>query len=184
MRYLFFFLVSAAIVAPATVSGESIGRLTGRAEPVLVEITPSSTSRRYVVTQDLEFKLIIQSSCPAGMRIGSVSVTTADTSRTFSDSEFDERSQIETTLIVPRRQVATIAIDNYCREDETADNVQDDLQIDAAYTATLSLRCVSDEEQSIVYQAQPLDIILSCVSGDDDANPSIDQGPSETSITR
>ena len=184
MRYLFLFVISAAIAAPAAVNGEPVGRLTGKAEPVLVEIIPSSTPRRYVAVQDLEFNLIVQPSCPADMRIGSVSVTTADTSRTFSGSDFDERTQIEMTLVVPRRQVAAIAIDNYCREDETVGKVQDDLQIDAAYTATLSLRCISDEEQSIVYQAQPLGIILSCRSSDDDADPSIDQGSADTSTTR
>jgi hypothetical protein len=184
MRFLSLFVISATIVAPAAVNTEPIGHLTGKVEPVLVEVTPSSTPRRYVAVQDLEFSLIVQASCPANMRIDSVSVTTADTSRTISGSDFDEQTQIETTLIVPRRQVAAIAIDDYCREDKTFGIMQEDLQIDAAYTATLSLRCINDEEQSIVYQAQPLSIILSCVSGDDDADPSINQESSETSTTR
>jgi len=183
MRFMSLFIISATIVAPTAVNSEPIGHLTGEAEPVLVEVTPSSIPRRYVAVQDLEFSLIVRPSCPANMQIDSVSVTTADTSRTFSGSDFNEQTQIETTLIVPRRQVAAIAIDDYCREDEISAKKQEDLQIAAAYTATMSLRCINDDEQSIVYQAQPLGIILSCVSGDDDADPSINQESSETSET-
>ena len=180
MRCLSFFLILTAIAAPATVHGDAVGHLVGKVEPVLVEIQPSAEARRYVARQDLEFTLIVEPSCPADMRIDSVSVTAADTRKTFRGSEFDEQTHIETTLVIPRRQVVAIAIDDFCREGETASKQL----IDGVYTATLSLRCVGDGKQSIVYLAQPLGILLSCVNGDNDAESAIDQGSPVTSTVR
>ncbi len=180
MRCLSFFLILTAIAAPDTVHSDAVGHLIGKAEPMLVEIRPSSAARRYIAPQRLEFNLIVEPSCPTDMWIGSVSVTAADTRKTFSGSDFDEQTRIETTLVIPRRQVVAIAIDDFCREDETAGK----RLIDAVYTATLSLRCVSDGKQSIVYLTQPLGVILSCVNGDNDAESDIDQGSSATSTVR
>jgi len=183
MRCLSFLFVLTAITASDTVHGDAVGYLVSEVEPVLVEIKPLSAARRYVARQDLEFTLIVEPLCPADMRIGSVSVTAADTRMTFSGSEFDEQAQVKTTLIIPRRQVVAIAIDDYCRQGETASTLKYDLQIDAAYTASLSLRCISDEKQSIIYLAQPLGVILSCVDGDN-AESAVDQGTAATSTTR
>ncbi len=41
------------------------------------------------------------------------------------------------------------------------------MTIRGALTAHLSLRCLNDEEQSITYVSQALDVVLRCINVDD-----------------
>jgi len=65
---------------------------------------------------------------------------------------------------------------DFCQIGEDRNQVSQELLVRDAFTAHLSLRCASDEQQFVVYATQPLDLTLLCKS--------VDQGPSADSAAR
>lgn len=182
MRALFISLIVAAIATPFTARSDSSGSLEAEAEAVTIEIQRASASRRYVRLQSLTFPLLVKTSCPLTMRADSISISAADASKTFGASDLDAQGIINTTLTIPRRQVVPLAVAGFCTHDEPAQGGQ--LKVPDAYTATISLRCSSEKQVSIVYASQPLDIVLFCESKEDEAEARIDQDASSTSTER
>ena len=163
MRNLIFSFLLSAIAAPPVATGESLGQMIVTTETATVELRPSLPGRRLLTFSELKFSLTIEPSCPAHMRIQSVSISAADSNETFKGNDLQAQPLIKTTIVIPRGQAAVLAVVDFCTEEETIENEPLKLRVRAAYTAALSLRCVSDEEESVFYLSQPLDVTLSCL---------------------
>ena len=184
MRASSILLIVAAIAAPLTARSGPSGGLVAKVEAVTVKIERSSASRRYVRFQSLEFALTIEPLCPANMRADSISISAADASRTLRNSDLDAQPTVETTLTIPRRQIVPLPVAGFCSVSESSRESRETLQIQGAFTASISLRCVNDERESIFYASHPLDLILSCESDEQDGDASTDQDASSTSTER
>ena len=137
--------------------------------PAQVTIDRRPAGRRLITLPGIEFTLRIQPDCAPGLILDSLSISIADTRRTFHGTDFTAQSFIETTLHIPRRQVGPLAIDEFCTNDTSADDSRLTAHVADAYTASVSMRCASDTSQSVVYDTLPLDITLQCATANADA---------------
>lgn len=167
---IYLFVLTSLVVAPAA-TGESSGQMIVTTEAAIVELGPSLPGRRFVRLPELKFGLTIKPSCPANMRIHSVSVSVADSNETFDGKDLQSQALIQTSIVIPRRQASALPVVDFCARQTTS-------QIRAAYTAALSLRCINEEQESIVYQSVPLNITLHCENSDNTDEPIADQSSS------
>ncbi len=136
-----------------------IDRLSVRAEPAVVTITQQAGGRRLIRLPELKFDLHIRTHCARGGLPESVSISVADTNRTIRGEELRAASSFETSVLVSSRQLAPLALQEFC---VAGDSAQQSLLVTTALTAHVSLRCAREEEQTIVYDAKSLDIRINC----------------------
>ena len=96
------------------------------------------------------------------MRAEAMSVSIADTQRTYSGDEISQQTLFEISLSIPRQQIGPIPIQRFCRAGKGEDEGESVLHIRDAFTAHLSLRCADENARTIVYASQPLDVALEC----------------------
>jgi len=158
------------IAAMGALEGDSPDRLLVEAQAAVAEINPVAGDRQLLALPTLRFSLAIEPRCGATARVESISVSAADTRQTFSIDDIGEQPVVEATLSIPNRQLGPIRIGEFCRLTDMNAVETRDLTVRGALTAHLALRCVRDEELSITYVSQPLDIILRCNIADDAAS--------------
>ncbi len=149
------------------VTGPSLGDLSrgtsamlrAEAQPASVELTPVSGDRP-VRLPALGFSLTVEPACGGDAEPRSLSISVADTRLHFTAEELASATVVEATLILPRRQLAPVRIDHFCRAG--VDDGPSRFVLEDAFTARLSLRCGPDDRQTIVYETLPLDVELQC----------------------
>lgn len=137
--------------------------------PAEATIDRQPAGQRLITLPGIEFPLRVQPDCAPGLTLDSLSISIADTRRTFRAADFDAEPVIETTLRIPRRQAGPLGIDGFCASDTTADEGPSTAHVADAYTANVSMRCSNDATQSVVYDTLALDITLRCAAADTDA---------------
>ena len=140
-----------------------VDRLFVHAEPAVASITPHPGSRKLIRLPELEFSLRISAQCAAGRTSESISISIADTHRTFSGEDLPVAAKLETSVRISPRQIAPIAMRDFC---VAGSESRSSLLVTTALTAQISLRCVKDDERSIAFRAEALDVLLSCETGD------------------
>ena len=156
-----------AAVVPA--HGELERRPVVQHAPAEATIDRQPAGRRLVTLPGIEFPLRVQPACAPGLTLDSLSISIADTRRTYRAADFDEEAVIETTLRIPRRQAGPLGIDGFCASDTTMDDGPSTAHVADAYTASVSMRCANDATQSVVYDTLALDITLRCAATESDA---------------
>lgn len=174
-RPILFALVVAAAAMPAR--SEPASHIRVWSEPAAVEVAPQAAGRRLVRLPTLEFSLEIEPLCDHNMRAESLSISVADTRKIVALAD-DGESIITTTLTLPRQQTAPLALLDFCQIDDSQieEELNQELLVRDAFTAHLSLRCANDEQHSVVYASQSLDLMLLCKAAD--------QSPSADSAAR
>jgi hypothetical protein len=164
MDNLFFLLIGAAV---GTIDGILPEQLLVDAQAAIVQIDAVSEDRQLIKLPNLQFELAIKPLCGAAGRVESISVSVADTRQSYGVDDINEQSVVNAPLSVPSQQLGPLRIGDFCRT-TIADNAEDlEMTIQGALTAHLSLRCLNDEEQSITYVSQALDVVLRCNNVDD-----------------
>jgi len=161
-----FSLALLAITAPASSSNHA--QATVLAKPALVEIGPQPAVNRLLNLPSLEFPLTIEPRCAAGARIESLVISIADTQRRYVAADFAASGPLESTLLLPERQIGPLAIGQFCAAERLDPDPQRSLQIHDVFTASVSLRCSSDFGQTISFETLALDVSLSCKSAADE----------------
>jgi hypothetical protein len=164
MANLFFFLVSAAM---GTMDGILPGQLLVDAQAAVVEIDAVAEDRQLIKLPNLQFELAIRPTCGAAGRVESISVSAADTRQSYGVDDINEQSIVNAPLSIPSQQLGPLRIGDFCHT--AVANKADDMEMTiwGALTAHLSLRCLNDEEPSITYVSQALDVVLRCNNVDD-----------------
>ena len=175
--------IAVAFVTAAAQS-EPDGRVDLDARPAVATIAPLPDDLRLVSLPSLQYALRIKPRCAAEMRAESIFVSIADTRKRLDASDIDGQRQVDMELILPQRQIAPIAIQNFCRAGSAGSSTNRVLRIKDVVTAHLSLRCVGDEHRSIVYTTQPLDVDLTCEIDDAALPPRDDQEVPSPSVPR
>lgn len=167
MRGLTILLV---VAAASTAQSDSIGRLIVDAHAADAAIQPLAGDGRLILLPSLEYALTIEPQCATNMRPESISISVADTRKIVSAAEFDKVSLVEVSIAIPRRQIGPLAIDKFCRSDQSDAAAARELYVEDAFTAHLSLRCANDAARTIIYASVPLDVNLRCDMADIDAS--------------
>jgi hypothetical protein len=181
---LYFLLIVAAAFAARPASCDPVAQMSVDAKAAIVEIDPLPDGRRLIRLPALEFTLTIETQCATEMRAESVSISAADTSKTYSISDSEGQSIVEASLTIPRRQVPPLAIETFCQSRENESSRTPDLHVQDAFTAHISLRCTGKQKQMIVYTSQPLDVLLRCSGAEGGLESSEDQESSSISTAR
>ena len=184
MRYVLLCLaiVASSVVRPAAC--ETDGQLMVRATAVSVQITAKPERRRLIQLPDLDFALRVDAHCNTGKRIESVSISIADTHKTYDGTQFEQQRGLETSISLPQKQIGPLSIEQFCIANNNVPITDKVMRVPDALTAQVSLRCADDTGQSIIYKTLPLEISLEC-SADDAEQPGADDNQdSSTSTTR
>ena len=179
-------LISLTIIVLATTWpawAESDNRPILRAKAASVELQLQPSGRRLLRLPNLDFALQIEPQCEVGMHIASVSISIADTSKSFRGMDFLEQSTLETTIRLPRRQIGPLAIERFCTGEDKNSNNDDVLLIRDAFTAHVSLRCADGVRELVVYETLALAIRMVCKAPErDKSNAIADQESSVSSM--
>lgn len=140
-----------------------------------VTIAPGPPGLRLVQLSDLTFKMRIAAHCVEDLRPESIAINIADSRRYVAldaDSPAPEQqdandARTEQTIEVPAQQLAPLTINNFCFDD-TASDGDVLVRVPDALSAQLSLNCVGENRQSIIYQSVALSVALTCVIPDAD----------------
>ncbi len=166
MVKLIFVLIGAASCAAAGFLPE---RLHVDAQALVVEIEPISDSRQLIRLPELRFSLALAPVCGTNSRIESISVSAADTQQTYGADDIGAEEIVNAVLSIPNEQLGPIRIGDFCHSNVARPVEAGELIIQGVLTAHLSLRCANDEEHSMTYVSQALDIILRCIRPGDAA---------------
>ena len=135
-------------------------RLRVDAEPAVAVLTTQQAGRNLVNLPPLEFKLSLRPHCAAGGQPESLSITIADTQRTLRSEDLQATLPIDVSMRVSANQLAPFALRTFCVDPAAGG---ESLLLSATLAAQLSLRCVRDDSQSMVFTAHPLDIRVDCM---------------------
>ena len=143
-----------------------LDRLHVEADPAVASITQLGDGRQLVRLPELVFPLRISGHCGRGGQVQSISVSVADTRKTIRGDELVDRGPLSTSIKVSPRQIAPLAVQGFCDVDGAQGQ---SLLLPTALTAQVSMRCARNDEQSILFDARPLDVRLICETGDEPA---------------
>lgn len=151
------------IVTP--LAANETGQLRVEFDTPVASITPRTTDRP-IKLPSLTYVVRAEASCPDPQTAESVSISIADTRITVSPGEAEA---VEETIRVSNKQLGPVAVEDFCLAESDSDadsDTQDLLNIDGALTAHMSLRCVSENNETISYSTAPLGVTLRCDTAD------------------
>jgi hypothetical protein len=128
----------------------------------IVEIEPRPPGMRVLRLPTMEFMLRINADCANDLLAESVSISVADTRENLGAEALAEPGTIEKAIRIPRKQMGPLALENFCVADDF-DNDATRIEVRDALSAQLSLKCVGESRQTIVYQTVALGVTLACM---------------------
>ncbi len=164
MRPLRTFILLALMPSAGATDSSAGNPLLVHPQAAIAEIPAQAAGRRLVVLPALEFEISVAAQCGANAHPETVSISVADTQTVYRVGESNGAAVFETTLRIPKLQLAPLATEAFCIGDELDAGPVQSLLIRAALTAQVSLRCARDEGPSMHFKAVPLDIRLICTS--------------------
>jgi hypothetical protein len=153
MPLLFFFSPVFYLVA------SDADRLNVDSDPAIVNIVRQGDGRQLIRLPQLEFPLRVSAHCGGGGELQSLSISVADTRQTITGEDYPADDVFATTFSVSPRQIAPIAVEDFCT---VAHPAGESRLLENTLTAQVSLRCALEDSQSVVFAAEPLDVRLIC----------------------
>lgn len=148
-------------------------RLVAEANQADALVRPVQTGEKLLRLPGLTYRIGIEARCANDDRAESLSVSVADTRTTLLRDELADTTNITVDITIPASQVAPLAADNFCSQEDSDDHKR---LVEDVFTASLSLRCSGGGGESIIYASRPLAVALTCDRGT--------QGDSDSSILR
>lgn len=141
------------------------------AQETEVRIAPRLASLRLVNLPAIEFAVRAAYRCRGD--VVSLTLSVSDTVRTLGRDALGDRRASEVRLAVPARQVAMADSGRFCIVDDPES--ADELRVAGFVTATASLRCNHDGNDSVRYASAPLTVRLVC-ERDENQEPAASSG--------
>lgn len=157
-----------ALAAPVTVLAND--EIKVRVSVAVTEVAPHIDSKQMLIPSDLEYAIEVEMRCEDPGLPRSLSLGVADTRHNFNIAEHAEH--LAATFEIPGKQLAPLVTQGYCVADDP--DSQTTMTIEGAFTAQISLRCESDDSNSVVYLSQPLSVRLLCTQPDSEPLSSSD----------
>jgi len=143
------------------------------AEAPQIEVARRLAPRNYLRLPSLDYIFRFTARCAGRFSPQSLSLSIADSHQSLSKDRLANMSSgIELTMTVPAKQLAPLAIENFCilpADDVAAmaSPASQTVTVPAAFSAQASLLCVSEDQQEMIYASNPLGITLICGSSSD-----------------
>lgn len=161
------------LIASGSQAAGMDGHMQVEVDAAEVTIGPRPPGPRIVQLPDVTFKLRIAAHCIDGLRPDSMSINIADSRRYVelvvtpaeSPQQLADDAVTEQTIDVPAKQLAPLTIENFCFTDAVSQG-EVLVRVPDALSAQLSLSCVGENRQSIIYQSVALSVALTCATPD------------------
>ena len=148
-----------------------VDRLSVEAAPAVAVVALHEGGRKLVQLPELEFVLSVSTRCAANGLPESLSITIADTRESLRGDALQAATTVDVPVRVSANQLAPFALQEFCTDPASEG---DSITLSSALTAQASLRCARDEQQTIVFAAEPLDVLVYCMRSESAAEPAVD----------
>jgi len=159
-------LIAVSAVVFTVVGAPAHGRdsLSVSANSPTVIVAPRDAGRSFMRLPSLEYVFEILAKCADGRRPKSVSLNVAHSRKSLAAEQIADDGPTEFNLRVPASQIAPLAVENFCVIDreQADDDLQTILSISSALSAQVSLRCESENEETMTYVSRSLGVSLVC----------------------
>lgn len=165
---------SALVCLAAGVLADPAQRVLLTPETPTVDVAPRSPGRQFFDLPALEYSFDVETRCDDDWVPESLSLNVADSRVTFAAGQLSGDGARRIVINVPARQLAPVAIHDFCLLAEDPAAAPDgtppaappphSLTVRAVLSAQASLLCRSEQERRITYVSLPLDVTLSCQS--------------------
>ena len=167
MQRLLVLILGVTCGAAGVAQADPAERATVLAGPAVVEIKPQPPGRRLIRLPALEFPLTVRPSCIEA-DVASVSISVADTRHSLAAASFADATSFEILLRLPGRQIAPLAVDEFCIAGESQEAHGESKDVADVLTANVALRCTTETGSAISYESLSLDVRLLCADGRSD----------------
>lgn len=155
MRSQALIVLTFLLASPGT-PGSSDQALTFEFTAAEATILPRA-SNRPIELPELRFVVRAQAFCPSPQVPASISVSIADTRMTITPAD---EAVFEHEILVPAKQLAPVVATGFCLADDPGS--MQEIRLESALSAQLSLRCNGENSESISYATAGLDVALLC----------------------
>jgi hypothetical protein len=175
------------VLRPAGAGDAPADHLELSAEPPVVPVPATSPGRRFIELPALEYRFAVQTACGGERTPRSLMINVADSRLSLSGAALESDATGELVLNVPARQLAPIAVDDFCVAGPAAADggpaarpAMDEpgghspaapdpephrlLTVPAVVSAQASLVCGDGNGSNISYVTQPLAVTLVCTA--------------------
>jgi len=150
-----------------------------RADTPVVQVEKRVDRRNFLSLPSLTFNLEIAKKCGGDLKPSVLSLSVADTRRSFRTDDISADENLTIRFAVPAAQIGPIPVERFCAHAPTAEDEIDnkvDESVSMTVPAVLSLQaallCASETESRITYASTPLDVTLECSALEiDDSDP-------------
>lgn len=161
------------------------GELHVRADTPVVNVEKRDDGRNFMRLPSLTYELDIAKKCGGDLEPAVLSLSVADTRRTFKAEDFAEGENLAIRFAVPAAQIGPIAVESFCAraatqeseaeaEAEQGTGEAESMTVPAVLSLQASLLCASETENRITYASTSLDVTLECSGPETDASASVD----------
>ncbi|MGI9270969.1 MAG: hypothetical protein ACR2QT_04285 [Woeseiaceae bacterium] len=169
MRIVLFYSAIIGLSVGSSFGGELDGHLVLESSSAIVEIEPQPPGLRLIRLPEVSFAMQIEARCNADLLAESVLISVADTRVSLGSADFDDQGTAQTTIQIPKHQIAPLTIENFCIAG-TAPSIATPVQVRDALSAQVSLKCAAEGRESIVYQTVGLNVALDCQTSADEVS--------------
>lgn len=147
----------------------------------MVAVAATMPGRRFIDLPALEYRFEVQAACTGDRTPRSLSISVADSRVALAGAALDREGARELVLTVPGRQLAPIAVDDFCVAAPAAGEPAPEgfeaassftaasvpprlLTVPAVVSAQASLVCTDEGGSHISYVTKPLAVTLACAA--------------------
>ena len=175
-KLLFGFL---ATILPVVISAEPgpVQAIEISVNVPTVMVTPRRTDRFIPLRlPNLTYDLTLTTFCDKNWRPISVSISIADSGKSFNAQQLQGTAILKTELQIPAMQIAPLPVEQFCiknkqeklqpgntnNNEPPSGSNRNKVTISSVLSAQASLLCTTESEQSITYVTKALDVTLEC----------------------
>lgn len=154
-------------VGSATAQTQLGSELHVRADTPVISIEKRENDRNFMRLPSLTYELAIGRKCGGDLKPTVLSLSVADTRRSFNAEDLSDSENVPIRFAVPAAQIGPIAVESFCAmfDSSSGENETHELEtmtVPAVLSLQASLLCASETESQITYASASLDVALEC----------------------
>lgn len=163
-----------AMLSPVAVFSTDGGALTVQVEESIATLEPGDAKQREIRLPAIDVAIVAAIECPASASASSLIVSVSDTHKYYGPEVLADAVSLEAAFTVPARQLAPVAISDFCVKGAPMENQS--LRLDGVATAQLSMRCRDENDSATVhFTSAPIPVRLYCRPDGEPESPSTDR---------
>ncbi len=140
-----------------------------RADTPVISVEKREAGSNFIRLPTITYELAIDKRCGGDLEPAILSLSVADTRRSFNADTMSKPENLAIRFAVPAAQIGPIAVENFCviselpaDENETRTHALETMTVPAVLSLQASLLCANETESQITYASASLDVELEC----------------------